>query len=130
MTFQRMDSGMAERIVHCLAGDIELGSLKVGRVRFEVLYTTTRKGITGGGEGREEAVVWGRFIWIGFGEVGVVDGVGSIGGRMDGVFGGVRHSKRERAELAAVAAVCASSSRVFTVSKKESRAEPVPSTLR
>jgi len=78
-----------------LAGDIELGSLEVGRVRFEVFYTTTRKGTTGGGEGREEAVVWSGFIWIRLGEVGVVEGIGLMGGRVNGVFRGVCHDEKK-----------------------------------
>jgi len=84
---------MAERIMHCLAGDIELGSLEVGRVGFEVFYATTRKGTTGGGESREEAVVWSGFVWIRFREVGVVEGVGLMGERVDGVFRGVCHGE-------------------------------------
>jgi len=88
-----MYSGMAERIVHGLTGDIELSGLEVGRMRLEVFDSSAGQGAAGGGEGGKEAVVWGGFIWVGVGEIGIVSGVVLAGRRVDGVFGSVCHSE-------------------------------------
>lgn len=92
MAFRRMYSGMAERIVHCLPGDIELSGLKIRGMRFEVFYTATGECAAGGGESREEAVVWGGLVWVGVGEV-VVERVGGMGRRANNIFGRICHGR-------------------------------------
>jgi len=82
---------MTERIVHCLAGYIELGGLQVSGMGLEVLYAASRKRVARGGQVGQEAVVWGGFIWVRVGEVSVVQGGRLMGWRMNGVFGGVCH---------------------------------------